>query len=204
MKKCIVMLVAMLAAGSALAQFAGLPIAGGAAAESSGSFKLLGGAVLGDDVNVYGGRATFALVDGLTFFGDAGALDPDFGDTGWAIQGGGLFTLPMPDLPLDLGLRGSIGFGGYDTDGGDVTLTDYMGGLLVSKTIGQLTPYVFLGLNYLDATVDLPGGREHSEDETDGVFAAGLSVALNEQFSLYGEFAHIDDPFFGFGGAVRF
>jgi hypothetical protein len=149
-------------------------------------------------------RATFAPIEGLALFGDAGALDPDEGDMGWAIQGGGLFTLPL-GLPVDVGLRGSLGFAGYDGDGGDVTYMDIMGGILVSMTIEQLTPYAFLGFNYMDYEVKMSGHHgKVSDDETDAVLAAGVEFAINEQFSLYGEVAHIDDPFFGFGGRIRF
>ena len=204
MKKWIAVLMMTVLAVPALAQFAGLPIAGGAAAAPGGAFSASGGVVIGDDVNLYGVRGGFAPIEGLALFGDAGVLDPDEGDMGWAVQGGGLFTLPL-ELPVDVGVRGTLGFAGYDGDGGDVTYMDIMGGLLVSKAIQQLTPYAFLGFNYMDYEVELDGYHgDYSDDETDAVLAAGVEFAINEQISLYGEIAHIDDPFFGFGGRARF
>ena len=203
MNKWIVVLVVLMLAAPAMAQLAGLPIAGGATAMKGVGAS--GGVVLGDDFNLYGARVNFAPADGVLFFGDAGALDPDEGDMGWAIQGGGQFTLPV-ELPVDLALRGAIGFGGFDAEEVDVsaTLMTLNGGLVVSKTIETLTPYAFLGINYADTTVEIKGYDEESEDETDAVVAGGLSVALNEQISLYGEIAYIDDVFFGFGARMNF
>jgi len=199
-------LVVLMLAFPAMAQLAGLPIAGGAEAPA-GVLQGSGGLVLGDDFNVYGVRGTFAPVEGLALFGDAGALDPDEGDMGWAIQGGGLFVLPL-DLPVDLGLRGAIGFGGFDIDEAGVdasaTLMTLNGGVLASKKIEMITPYAFAGINYADTTVDIEGYGEESEDETDLAVAAGVAFSLSEQIAFYGEIAHIDDVFFGLGARVTF
>ncbi len=206
MKRGMIGLMVLMFALPALAQLAGLPIAGGAEAPA-GMMQGSGGLVLGDDFNLYGVRGTFAPIEGLAMFGDAGVLDPDMGDMGWALQGGGLFVLPL-GLPVDLGLRGAIGFGGFDADvpGADAsaTLMTLNGGVLASKKIEMITPYAFAGINYADTTVDIDGGGEISDDETDLAVAAGASFALNEQISFYGEIAYIDDPFFGLGARVTF
>ncbi len=203
MKKWISVLAVLMVAGPAMAQLAGLPIAGGAT--STMGFGGSGGVVLGDDFNLYGVRGNFAPADGVAFFGDVGALDPDEGDMGWAVQGGGLFTLPV-GLPVDLALRGAVGFGGFDAEDADVsaTLMTLNGGVVVSKTIDMITPYAFLGINYADTTVEVRGHDDVSDDETDAALAGGVSVALSEQISLYAEIAYIDDVFFGFGGRVNF
>lgn len=206
MKKWLLVLMALTFAVPAMAQLAGLPIAGGAEAPA-GVLQGSGGLVLGDDFSLYGIRGTFAPIDGLSVFADAGVLDPDEGDMGWAIQGGGLFVLPL-NLPVDVGLRGALGFGGFDADARDsdvtVTLMTLNVGVLASKKIDMLTPYAFIGVNYADTKVDIKGYGDASEDETDPAIAAGVVFALNDQISFYGEIAHIDDLFFGIGGRVAF
>lgn len=205
MKKGMMALVVLAFAVPALAQLAGLPIAGGAVAPE-GLMQASGGVVFGDDFNTYGVRGTFAPIEGLALFGDAGALDPDEGDLGWAVQGGGLFVLPL-ELPVDLGIRGALGFGGFDADvpGVDATATlmTLNGGVLASKTIDMLTPYAFAGINYVDTTVEV-NGHDSSDDETDLAIAGGAVFAVNEMLSFYAEIAHIDDLFFGLGGRIAF
>jgi len=202
MKKWMVTMVVLMLAGSAMAQFSGLPIGGGAAATEAGALGVSGGVVLGDEFNLYGGRMSFAPAAGLSLFGDLGAFDPDLGDMGVALQGGALFTLPV-DLPVDLGLRGTIGWTEFEMMGFDADSLGINGGLVVSKTIDLLTPYAYIGINYVDATVETELA-DVSEDETDIALAGGLSVALNNQVSLYGEIAYIDDVFFGLGGRIAF
>lgn len=204
MKKLIGFGLVLMLAVPVMAQLAGLPIAGGAGLSQPGALNVSGGAVIGDDFNTYGMRLGYAVLDDLTLFGDVGVLDPDYGDTGWAFQGGGLVALPLKGLPVDVALRGSLGYAGYDVRGGDVRMMNLMGGVLVSKTIEQFTPYAFLGLNYIDAEVKVRGHGKYSDDETDLAIAGGVECALTEQVSLYGELVYIDDLFVGFGGRWRF
>lgn len=203
MKRAMVVLAVLVFAVPALAQLAGLPIAGGADGLAGGGLRASGGLVLGDDFNLYGVRGTFAPIEGLAVFGDAGVIDPDIGDMGWALQGGGLFMLPL-GLPVDLGVRGALGFGGFDADipGVDATatLTTINGGVLASKKIEMFTPYAFAGLNYAKTKVEIDGvGGDVSDDETDLAVAGGAVLTASEQISFYGEIAYIDDPFFGAG-----
>jgi len=203
MNKWIVIAMVLVMAVPAMAQFAGLPIGGGAATPEAMKAGLGAGVVLNSDINLYGGRMGFTPTAGLTFFGDIGALDPDTGDMGLAIQGGALYSLPV-DLPVDMGLRGSLGWGGYDLEvEGDVKFFDINAGLLISKAINIVTPYVFLGINYVDATVKIRD-VETSDDQTDFAGTIGLSLELTEGVSVYGEYSHIDDSFFGFGGRFLF
>ena len=203
MKRAMVILAVLACTVPALAQLAGLPIAGGADGMAAGGMRASGGLVLGDDFNLYGVRGTFAPIENLALFGDAGLIDPDMGDMGWALQGGGLFMLPL-GLPVDVGVRGALGFGGFDADipGVDATatLTTINGGVLASKKIEMITPYAFAGLNYAKTKVEIDGADgDASDDETDLAIAGGATVSLNEQISFYGEIAYIDDPFFGAG-----
>ena len=203
MKRWIAVVAVLMFAVPALAQLAGLPIAGGADAMGAGGLRASGGLTLGDDFNLYGVRGTFAPIEGLAVFGDAGLIDPDIGDMGWALQGGGLFTLPL-GLPVDVGIRGTLGLAGYDFDGGSASFKNINGGVLASKKIEMFTPYAFAGINYIDAELDIDGLGDVSDDETDLAVAGGAVIALNEQISFYGEIAYIDDPFFGLGGRLTF
>ena len=203
MKRAVVILAVLALAVPALAQFGGLPIAGGADGMKAGGLRGSGGLVLGDDFNLYGVRGTFALMEGLAVFGDAGVIDPDIGDMGWALQGGGLFMLPL-GLPVDVGVRGTVGLAGYDFDGGSASFKNLNGGVLASKKIEMFTPYAFMGLNYVKATLDLDHLSDVDDDETDLALAGGAAISLNEQISFYGEIAYIDDPFFAAGMRLDF
>lgn len=203
MKKWIIALGIGLLVVPAWGQMAGLPFAGGMEGLEGGKLRAGGGIVLGDDFNLYGVRGTFAVMPELAVFGDAGLLDPDMGDMGWALQGGGLFNLPL-DLPVQLGVRGTLGLGGHDFTGGSMRIWTLNGGILASKTIQMVTPYAFGGLNIARATVDLDHGGDVSDTETDLALAVGASLALNEQISFYGELAHIDDLFIAGGARFTF
>jgi len=206
MKKWIAVLVILMLAVPAMAQFAGLPIASGAAAPEVMKVAVSGGAVFQDDFNLYGVRGSFSPVQGLTLFGDVGVLDPD-GEgmgTGGCIQGGGQFTLPL-ELPVDMALRASLAYSKNDFEGGgELTMKNFNAGVLVSKTIEQITPYGFVGFNYVDTQAEIRGWEGESEDETDFAIAGGLLFAVTGQFSLYAEVANIDDTFFGVGGRYQF
>lgn len=203
MKKWIVVAMVCAMAAPAMAQVLGLPIADGAAAEPQGLLRLSGGAIVGDDANAYGGRVLFGVIEGLALMADLGIVDPDGGDTGFAYAGGAKFTLPV-DLPVDLAVRGTIGMSSYEVGPVDVDVMDISVGGLVSKTIEQFTPYGFLGFVYEDVDADFEGLGSGSDSDTEIAIAGGVLFALNEQISLYGELAHIDDLFFGLGGRFQF
>ncbi|HAL92865.1 MAG TPA: hypothetical protein DCM68_07575 [Verrucomicrobia bacterium] len=199
-------LVVLMFAVPAMGQLGGMPIASDAATPDVGQLRGLAGVVIGDDANIYGGRLSFAPVQGLTVFGDLGAIDFDAHgiDLGWAVQGGGLFTLPVK-LPVDLALRGTLGMAMAEGDGADITWTTLNGGVLASKKIEMLTPYGFLGLNYGKYEVEAKhGGGDYDDDETDLALGGGVLFSMNEQISFYGEIGHVDDVFFGVGGRFAF
>ncbi len=203
MKKWMVVGLILVLAVPAMAQMWGLPIASGAAAPEVGQFAISGGAVIGDNVNFFGGRVSFAPAQGLALFGDVGILDWDTSgvDNGLAVQAGALFTLPV-DLPVDMAVRGTVGMTKTDAKhgGGDLSTFDLGGGLLVSKAFDAITPYGYVGIQYSDWDAD----HGYSDKETELAIGGGVSFALNEQFSLYGEMIYIDDPFFGIGGRFGF
>jgi hypothetical protein len=207
MKKWMVGIMAVMVAGSALAQILGLPIGGGAAAPGAGAWRVSGGGVFNGDLSLYGGRVGYAPIDGLLVFGDVGALDINKKDIGMAFQGGAQYTLPL-DLPVDLALRASAGMGSADEGSreDDVKMTTFNGGLLASKTFELFTPYAFVGVSFLDAEARLyKSGRTAQYDETDVMLAGGVSVSPNENLSVYLEVAFIeltewiDDAFFAAG-----
>lgn len=198
MKKAILMIALVLLATTGMAQLIGLPIAATASSQPLGTVAASGGIVLGDDLNLYGGRISFSPVNILAIFGDLGLIDPDVGKTGFAAQGGGLLTLPIRDLPVDVGLRATAAYAAFDIPGGDLTMNTLNAGVLVSRDLNPVSPYVFLGLNFADVTAKSHGYKA-SEDETDLALAAGLIVKLTTDFSLYGEVAHVDDLFVAVG-----
>ena len=143
-------------AGGALAQFAGLPIAGGVEPIPSLRAWVGGGAMLTADFDLYGLRGDLGIVKNFSLFADLGLVDPDFGSTDWAYQGGGWFILPV-DMPLDVAVRGAIGEARYDVHGGSVRLHTYNAGVVASKRVGILVPYTFFALCTREAAA--PGAR---------------------------------------------
>ncbi len=202
MKKGMLTWCGCLLALAAQAQFAGLPVADGAAAEA-GETRLTAGTVMRDDFNLYGGRVLFAPLKGLALFADAGVIDPDGGDLGSALQGGAKFKLPFQNKPLDVALRATWGVAGYDVRGGDVKMYGFSAGALVSRDVQLLVPYAFLGLNFTDSTVKA-GGEKNDDSETDLAAAAGLRLRLGDRFSLYAEIEHVDEVGFGLGAGWTF
>ena len=203
MKKLIVVAMVCAMAAPAMAQFIGLPYADSAAAPAQGLLRVSGGVVIGDEANAYGGRFTYGLIEGLALFADLGMIDPDGGDTGVCYQGGGKFTLPL-ELPVDVALRGVVGMSSFDVGPADMDVFDVNVGALISKDMDMFTPYGFIGLDYEDAEVDIPGVVSASDDETNVAIAGGVLFSLTEQLSFYGEIAYIDDPYFGLGGRFTF
>ena len=198
MKKLVCFVAGCLWVSAVSAQFVGLPIAGGAAAPETGETRRSAGAVMGDDFNLYGGRLFFSPIRRLGLFVDAGAIDPDGGDVGFAGQGGALFALPLSESPVDVALRATWGHARFDIRGGDLKAYAFNAGAVVSREVEFLTPYAFLGLNFVDTEVKARGVK-YSDDETDLAVAFGALLRLGARFSVYGELAHVDELFFSFG-----
>ncbi len=191
---------------SAWGQMAGLPVANDAGTRVPDSKMVSAGLVMGDDLNLYGGRVNYAVSHQLSLFGDMGIVDPDGGDNGWAIQGGGLFCLPF-DAPIDLAARGTMGYANLDQDidqsSVDVNMLTVNASALGSMDVEMLTLYGLLGLNYTRTEVSASGFSD-TDTETDPVIGGGAIFALNKQISLYGEVIHIDEIWIGLGGRLAF
>ncbi len=187
-----------------LAQFAGLPIANSAVAPVAGEMRVTAGVVTSDDYNQYGGRISFAPIGRLALFGDVGAIDPDGADVGPSGQAGFQFTLPTGEEKLaDVAIRGTVGFGRFDMDGGDLEMKGFTLGALVSRDVKWIAPYVLLGMSFVNTEVDAHGMKE-SDDETDLALAVGTLLKLTDSFSLFGEYAYVDESFLNAGARWTF
>jgi hypothetical protein len=209
MKRWVAIAIASMVSVSAMAQLAGLPYADGAASADAGLFRVSGSAVFGDDFNLYGGRLNYAVADGIEIFADLGMLDPDFSgaDSELAYQAGAKVALPL-DTPVDLALRGAIGFTSFDEKYHDVKVESDLltvnAGVLVSKAVEKVTVYGFAGLNWAQSKFKATGFGSETDDEFDIALAIGGILPIGDQFSVFAEFAYIDDPFIGIGGRFEF
>ena len=82
-------------------------------------------------------------------------------------------------------------------------MNGFTAGGLVSRDVKILSPYAFLGMSVVNIEVDAHGASE-SEDETDLAFAVGTLLKLTDAFSLYGEYAHVDESFLNAGARWTF
>lgn len=210
--KWLILLVAGWMASSATAQTIGLPVGRDAEPGLLGDTSVSGGLVLGNDFNMYGGRYAYNVLNEAFLFGDIGLLDPDDGSAGLGLQGGGQYTLPpIPELLLDLALRGSLGYANVNLDAGPVDVnvdfwTVTAGGVVSHRLDHIFSVYGFLGLAYtkVDGSARFEGGRVSASDSsTDPAFGAGVSIAPTQELSIYAELMYIDDPWFGIGARYQ-
>lgn len=204
-KRLFALVVASLFAAQAHGQLAGLPVADVAASGDAGEMGISGGLVMGDDLNLYGGRFSFNALDELSLFGGAGIVDPDGGDAGFGIQGGALFSLPpiIPDLPIDLAARGTASYADVDQEGSgtDVSvdiITVTASGLASIALDDMFSLYGHLGLAYI-RTKASAGGGSSTDDDTEPALGVGVIASLMPELDVYAEFMYIDDPWFGLG-----
>lgn len=204
MKKWMLVAVAGLVSASAMAQLAGLPYGDGAVPAGAGAVGIGGSATFGDDFNLYGGRLSLGLADAVDVFADVGVIDPDINgaDTELAYQAGLKLALPL-DLPVDVALRGAVGYTSFDAreEGvkAELDLLTVNAGVVVSKDVEALTLYGFAGANYSRTKAKVSGMGSETDDETDLALAVGAKYALTEMLSVFGEYAHIDDAFVSVG-----
>ena len=126
------------------------------------------------------------------------AAGSQVGNLGGSAAGGALFALPLSESPVDVALRATWGHARFDIRGGDLKAYAFNAGAVVSREVEFLTPYAFLGLNFVDTEVKARGVK-YSDDETDLAVAFGALLRLGARFSVYGELAHVDELFFSFG-----
>ncbi len=218
MKIIIMATMLSLAATQAMAVLT-LPISEGATA-NTGEMSIQGGITMGEiddmDLNMYGGRINYGLMDGVSVFAGGGLIDPDHFDTEIYLQAGGKYQLPL-DLPVDLAVRAAAGFTSIEEKSAGVKATaDILmlnGGLLASMSLDYgLTVYGFGGLSFqkMDTEVsytDWRGARVKDSDddtETELAIAGGAIFNLNNAISFYAEVAHIDDLYLSAGAKIAF
>ncbi len=188
------------------AQGLGLPLGETAAPFETGQVRATGAITLGDDVDLYGARVAYATSPNLQIFGDAGIVDIDAFDSGLGLQGGLIYRIEM-DAPIDLGLRGT----GYTAFLDDLDhLFGFSAGVLVSVPVADapLSLYGYVGLAHtrLKASFRHPvfGRVRFRDNNTEPAITLGALFAVNDQFSLFGEFSHVDDPFVSIGARFNF
>lgn len=211
MKLAVLSLGLVLMASPALA-FLGLPIADDATV-TQGDLIVSGGVTLESDINMYGGRVSYGLMDGFSGFIGVGIVDPDGDlDSEPFFQLGGVYQLPV-DAPVDLAVRGSFGIVSFEESwhGEKYELDIWMlnVGVLASHVIDpMITVYGFGGISYQKWEEKYTSARWGSESwddtETEIAIAGGALFNVNENVSLYGELAHIDEMFISLGGRFKF
>ncbi len=202
----IALLVGVMQAGAVLT----LPIADDADT-AAGLMRIGGGVTLESDINLYGGRFTYGVADGIALFGGAGLVDPDGMDSEPYLQLGGQFKLPVYDLPMDLAVRAGFGYVSFsERDHGvkyDLDVWMINAGLLASWDLDVVTVYGFGGISYqnFDETVSGDGMRfSHDDSETELAIGGGVIFPLDDSISFYGELMHIDELFISLGGRFDF
>lgn len=196
----------LFASGPVQAQLTGLPIGTDAAPGHFEDMSVSGHIVIGENFNLFGGRFSYRLYDQIKLFGGLGLADPDRGDMGYGLQGGVLYSLPpIPELPFDVALRGTLGYASLDQRFGgrkfSISITGInVGGLASYRIDDMFAVYGYLGL----AMNRFSGSGGVSSTETDPAIGVGAQIDLSPQISLFGEVMHIDDAWFGFGGRFNF
>ena len=184
-----------------------LPIAEDASSTPAGTIRMSGGLTLESDLNLYGVRGSYTLVDGLSAFVGVGLADPDFWGTSPYIQAGGSYALPV-DLPFDLALRGGLGFAQFSRGGVDLDVLTLNGGLVASAPVHEMvTLYGFGGLSIRRTKVSgrfMGISMSESDTDTEPAIAVGGILNLDQNISFYGELAHIDELFISLGARYTF
>lgn len=204
MKSICVAFAILIMAVSAQAQFLGLPIADNASAPVMGETRVSGGVIAGND-QLYGARLMFAPLHRLALFGDVGVISPDKGRTSLAYQGGLKFTVPMKEhVPVDVAVRALWGYASYDlSGGGELTRNHFSGGVMVGRDVSLFSPYAYVGLA-VDQSETRAGGDRTSDSDVDPALAFGTLLRFTENFSLYAEFAFVENALLGVGARWTF
>ena len=175
------------------------------------------------DINMYGARFSYGVLEDLSLFIGVGLADFDGADTEPYLQLGGKYTLAV-DLPVDLAVRGAIGFVSFEESFSDGFFSEKYEldiwtlniGLLASMPIDEaITVYGFGGISYQNIEAkgrftETFGGRTFSESfsasdtETELAIGAGALFTPVENIAVGAEIAIIDDAFLSLFGRYTF
>ncbi len=199
--KIIISLIAFAMATPAMA-YLSIPIADDADTYEH-QMRVTGSISLESDLNLFGGRFTYGIRDGLAAFGGIGLADPDTRayDSSPYFQVGGQYLLPV-DLPVELAMRGAFGMTSLSGSRGvrDLDIWTLNIGALASMRIDDMfTVYGYGGVSHQDYDAG-----HYSDTETDPAIAAGAIITLNRNLSFFGELSHIDELFVSLGARFDF
>ena len=205
MKRATMVLVGLFTAVSAMGQGPyALPVAETAAPAKARTAGITAGLNTGRHSILLGGRGSYAPLDGLRLFADAGWVEVSGWEGGPSFQGGAIYSLPTP-LPFDVAARGTVYVPFVDSDASIVGAT--LGGVAsrdLETLVPGLTVYGSAWLDVISTSADVhrQSRVEHvSEDHVYLALALGAMFRFSDRLSLFGELSYVDDPFIG--GGVR-
>ncbi len=202
MKRIIIILLIVYGKVIPAMAFLSMPIADDAGTYV-GQMRVTGSMSLESDLNLFGGRLTYGIKDGLAVFGGFGLADPDTRayDVSPYFQVGGQHMLPV-DLPVDIAVRAAFGISSLRGSRRlrDLDIWTVNVGALASRQLDQkFTVYGYGGLSHQKYDAGA-----FSDTELDPAIAVGAILALDRKISFFGEFSHIDDLFVSLGARFDF
>lgn len=179
----------------ALAQPVGLPLLDLAGTREPGSLEATPGAAFGEDMDFFGMRGTITILDELRGFVDIGRLEIRDGNDSLAVQGGGLYSLPMSGS-CDTAIRGAMYYSNTD-------YLDILGGNLMlmcsdETLLDDLHAYGGLG-------ADVSQRTKYSKDHTEinPSVALGLAYRFTDRIWAFVEGDYVDSFFASAGLSIR-
>lgn len=178
-----------------MAQLAGLPLLDTADTRDPGKIEATPGGAFSENVNFYGMRTTFTILDELRAFVDFGSLDTrEMGDS-LAMQAGALYNVPITTY-FDTAVRGAMYYSNTEH-------LDVLGGNLMmmfsdETLIDNLYAYSGLGLDMAQRTT-----YNNDYNEVNPAVAVGLSYKISQNFWLFLEANHVDTLFVSTGLSIR-
>jgi len=163
---------------------------------------------VGEDTTFFGARFTMSLTERVCAFGDIGIIDIDDLDDDPGIQIGAVYTFTDGEQAFDLGVRGAYATVFFDDFDYSSLSGMLVGSMSLDAQVEGLSVYGGVGLLFWESDVDgriVVRGEVVSatidDDDTETVLAVGIVHDLSSRLSVYAEYNHVDDSFFG--GGVR-
>ena len=177
------------------AQMVGLPVLDTADHRDPGRFELMPGASFGEEMDFFGARASYTILDELRGFLDLGRLQTEDKGENLALQAGGLCSLPGIDF-CDTALRAT----GYyaNTDYLDIIGADLMLVASGETLLDDLFIYGGVGADYSERKIF---SATHSEINPS--LAAGMCYKFTRSFVVFIEGDYIDGLYAAAGLSIR-